>query len=388
MTNCKLKALVADDTALNRQILTVFLKALDYAVICANDGMEAVAAFQAEKPDLVFMDVMMPNMGGLDAVREIRKLATSWVPILMVSALSSPEAMIEGLEAGADDYIFKPPHREVFNAKVNSITRTLMLQREIERSKESLHDYYVAAEEENAIASQILEKQLDRPGLQDPRIQYGITPATHFSGDVVSACAPTPHRLYALMADATGHGLAAAISTVPLTVMFNHLASENQPLDAIVRALNSALRSTLPVGRFLAATLLCLDEQQGVLEVWNAGMPEAMWLSHDGTEQFSCRAEHMPIGIMPSDLVDCRPCVVPVRKPGQLVLVSDGFTEAANLKGEAFGITRLQCLLKQCPPEKRFAFIQKALAHHMAGTQAHDDGSLLILSVEPKPKAG
>ena len=85
-----LKVLVVDDTETNRMILTVFLRRLGHNVVLAEDGAQAVAAFEREAPDLVLMDVMMPVMDGYEATRRIKALAGEhWVPVLFVSALDN-----------------------------------------------------------------------------------------------------------------------------------------------------------------------------------------------------------------------------------------------------------------------------------------------------------
>ncbi|MEZ4502183.1 MAG: response regulator transcription factor [Dehalococcoidia bacterium] len=113
------KILVADDEANIVQLLRMYLREAGYDVVAAHDGRQALDRFQAESPDLVLLDLMMPELGGFEVCNEIRK--TSDVPVLMLTARSDDIDKIVGLEMGADDYITKPfnPREVVARVKAN-----------------------------------------------------------------------------------------------------------------------------------------------------------------------------------------------------------------------------------------------------------------------------
>ncbi|MCM2394092.1 SpoIIE family protein phosphatase [Streptomyces albipurpureus] len=101
--------LIADDNADMREYLTRILKGADYRVSSVNDGQDALRAIRAHPPDLVVSDVMMPRLDGLSLVAALRTdPRTASVPVLLLSARAGQEASIEGLQAGADDYLVKP----------------------------------------------------------------------------------------------------------------------------------------------------------------------------------------------------------------------------------------------------------------------------------------
>ncbi|WP_290051957.1 SpoIIE family protein phosphatase [Amycolatopsis solani] len=103
------RVLVADDNADMREYLTRLLRDADYVVTTAVDGRKALEAARTDPPDLVISDVMMPGLDGLALVAELRGDArTAAVPVLLLSARAGQEAAIEGLQAGADDYLVKP----------------------------------------------------------------------------------------------------------------------------------------------------------------------------------------------------------------------------------------------------------------------------------------
>ena len=103
------RVLVVDDDPALRRAVTRALELEGFAVDGAADGLEAVACIEdpeRQRPDLVVLDVLMPNLDGLAACRTIRVMSD--VPILMLTARSAVEERVEGLEAGADDYLVKP----------------------------------------------------------------------------------------------------------------------------------------------------------------------------------------------------------------------------------------------------------------------------------------
>jgi two-component system response regulator RegX3 len=113
--------LVVDDEASYRDALSVALKREGFLVHTAGDGVEALARFDALRPDLVLLDVMMPGMSGVDVCRELR--GKSQVPIIMVTARDSEIDTVVGLEVGADDYVTKPFRLRELVARVRAALR-------------------------------------------------------------------------------------------------------------------------------------------------------------------------------------------------------------------------------------------------------------------------
>ena len=100
--------LVCDDAIFMRTMIGDILRQADYDVIGeAETGLEAVERFKELKPDLVTMDIVMPDMGGIDAVREIVKIDPS-ARVLMCSAMGQQALVVEAIQAGAKDFVVKP----------------------------------------------------------------------------------------------------------------------------------------------------------------------------------------------------------------------------------------------------------------------------------------
>lgn len=504
----KMKVLAVDDNRTNLHILQVFLKKLGHDVILAENGEEALRRFEAESPDLVLLDIMMPIMDGFEAARRIKAMrAERWTPVIFLSALNRDENLVEGLDAGADDYLTKPINFVVLEAKLRSVQRSLGLQqaaidslrrvkaisdnvldaiitidqfgtiqtvnpsterifgypphemlgknvnmlmgapyhsqhdsylqryreggapriigqerelearhkdghqfpitlgitqialdnqpmfigvvRDITRQKETertlrenaeeLRSYYDRTQSEQQLAMHLMEKQLHRPGLSDPRLRYKVLPAENFSGDIVAATRSPEGRFYILLADATGHGLTAAISALPVMAIFYRLARTNHALKDLVLELNQQLKESMPLGRFVAATVLCLDEVSLSGEIWVGGTPQAYLLETDGRVAATFPSTGLPLGIIPNEGFDGTPTTFTWRKGAQIILHSDGLSEATNPQGEQFGVDTLLNAAASVPPTARFACIDQALETHLAGMQAADDVSLMVI---------
>lgn len=492
----KMKVLAVDDNRTNLHILQVFLKKLGHDVILAENGEEAVRRFQSDAPDMILLDIMMPIMDGFEAARRIKAISRErWTPVIFLSALNRDENLVEGLDAGADDYLTKPINFVVLEAKLRSMQRSLAMQqasidslrrlqtisdnvadaivtmdeqgliasanrsaerifgwpssellgqsiralipdlaqntgagssglereadaqhrdgrrfaatisvtqidldnkrmsigviRDIserkqaeERLRESarqLQAYFDQTQSEQQLAMRLMEKQLHRSGLKDERLHYKVIPAENFSGDIVAAARSPEGRFYALLADATGHGLPAAISVLPVLALFYRMAKLNGSVGEIVQELNQQLKESMPIGRFVAATLLCLDEANRSGTIWVGGTPQAFMFDRWGQLTRIFASENLALGIIDSREMECRPVEFTWESETQLLLCSDGLLEAANKDGAQFGIDGLTAAAANTSPANRFQQIDAALVRHLDGGVASDDVSLMVI---------
>jgi len=135
------KLLVVDDTPKNVKLLADILTAKGYGVVTAASGPEALAQVERQRPDLVLLDVVMPEMSGYDVCRKLRSNpATELLPVVMVTALDPGEERIKGIEAGADDFLTKPINQAELLARVKSLIRIKELYDTVQHQAAELED--------------------------------------------------------------------------------------------------------------------------------------------------------------------------------------------------------------------------------------------------------
>jgi PAS domain S-box-containing protein len=150
------RVLIADDNADMREYLTNLLRSADYDVRAVNDGRQALEAIRSELPDLVISDVMMPDLDGLGLLAVLRTdPRTAALPVLLLSARAGQEASIEGLQAGADDYLVKPFAAAELLARVRANLQLARLRNHHARWRtalvDSLQEAFFVCDEHGAI---------------------------------------------------------------------------------------------------------------------------------------------------------------------------------------------------------------------------------------------
>ena len=153
------KVMVVDDTPHNVKLLADLLGIKGYAVCTAATGEEALAKLNAEQPDLILLDVMMPGLSGYEVCARIRANAeTALLPVVLVTSLDPQQERVKGIEVGADDFLSKPINQPELFARVRSLLRVKALQDEVRRQADALKEWNVKLGER--VDEQV--KQLDR----------------------------------------------------------------------------------------------------------------------------------------------------------------------------------------------------------------------------------
>ena len=154
--NTPAKILDVDDTPRNVQLVADWLTVKGYSVATASSGREALTRMHTDQPDLVLLDVVMPEMSGYEVCHEIRgNPATAMLPIIMVTALDPGEERIKGIEAGADDFLTKPINQAELLARVKSLLRIKELHDQVQTQAVELSEW-------NKNLEQRVQEQVDQ----------------------------------------------------------------------------------------------------------------------------------------------------------------------------------------------------------------------------------
>ena len=130
-----MKVLLIDDSIAYSQVIQSYVERAGHSVISACDGEQGILKFLEHKPDLVLLDVNMPNMDGYQCARHIRKNCQQgnlWVPIIFLSAEVTDDAIVKGIDSGGDDYLLKPITLKVLSAKLRAMARIANMRKELE----------------------------------------------------------------------------------------------------------------------------------------------------------------------------------------------------------------------------------------------------------------
>ncbi len=376
------KILVVDDLPSNRLLITRLCEKFGHSTISAEDGVLAVEAAREQFPDLILLDISMPNMDGYEAARLIKAEATSrpedaYLPIIFVTAQTSDGSLSQAIQAGGDDFITQPVRAEVLESKISAHLRIRELNQQLVESNRELNLYNRRLRQEADLIGHFFDKALQR-SYQDPeRFLYHTSPASAFNGDIMLISQGPVGQIYVLVGDFTGHGLQAAMGTMPVQQAFFDLCEQGVVLPELVRQINGYLYQSLPDSMFFAADALLFDASFSKVEMWTGGMPPGYLVSDKGEELMSFDSMHMPLGILPE--VEFRSSTLNYDLPtdSRLYLYSDGAIERKDAHGNLVGEEGLRQLMQTTPADGRFDKMVTTLISNDESQHQLDDISLI-----------
>ena len=379
-----LSALIVDDEPVNRTLLGRMLREQGFAIVEAANGLDAVEVCRHAAPDIVFMDIMMPEMDGYAATRAIKALlGTSFVPVIFLTALSDEHLLRRCIEAGGDDFVVKPYSRTLLRAKIDAALRARGIHRDMAEQRDALAQYRMRLERDMEVAKRILDNIAAQNRLDAPNLRYELRPMETLNGDIILAANRATGEQCFLVGDFTGHGLPAAIGALTVQGIFTSMVAKGFGVEDIVLELNRKVCALLPVERFLSAAIVELHPHTGRLKVWNGGMPDILVRSAEGRVISRLRSENVPLGILERDY----PALVrsATLAPGdQLLVYSDGLIEAHSPANELFGSARLDAVMDRPGPAfERFDALLDSVGRHVQTAPQSDDVSLLFIVCDP-----
>jgi len=374
----RLRILVADDNATDRLIMEALLRRLGHEVLLVKDGLEAVQRFEDWHPDLVLLDVMMPELDGIGAARRMRELSRhELVPIIFLTALHDARDLAACLDAGGDDFLSKPYNPVILEAKIKAFSRLRGLHIEVQGQRE-----YLIAEQQ--AAKSIFDKVINQGALDAANIRYLMSPMVIFNGDVLLAAQQPGGDMLVLLGDFTGHGLPAAIGIMPLAEIFYGMVAKSFGLEEILREINARLKAVLPASVFCCATALQMNYRNRYIEIWAGGLPPGLVQHGSSGAMTMIPSTHLPLGVLLPERFLYAPMRVEMQADDVVYLWSDGIIEACNPAGEQFGSERLLALFQsQKAVPDMFLHIMQSLRDFTEQDSQSDDYSLV--EIRPRP---
>lgn len=270
--------LVVDDDITNVMLLESVLKKEGYHILRASNGAEAFRVAQANVPDLILLDIMMPEVDGFTACRYLQQdSATTDIPVIFLSALEDVESKVMAFDIGAVDYIAKPFQKLEVLARVRLHLKLNMAKRALitvqtEKFKQ-LHDAQRA----------MLVSPCDMP-----EAKFGVTysPLHEVGGDFYDVLPISDNVFGYFVADVSGHDLEASFTTPAIKVlMAQHASLPYTPVETI-KNVNSVLHTMMRDGNHMTASYACLNRPAGQLEVISAGHPPVLYTTPNGDMEY------------------------------------------------------------------------------------------------------
>lgn len=375
-------ALVVDDDFTNVVILTALLEKEGYKVNSANNGVQALEQFDQQQPDIVFMDVLMPVMDGLEATRQIKERSNDWlIPVIFLTALSDDDDLAKCIEVGGDDFISKPINSIVFKAKLTAAERMRDMYRMV-------HDQHARLVRDEELAEQVFSRVVEAKNEALEEIEFLRRSAGVFSGDVFLSQRNPSGSLYMLLGDFTGHGLSAALGALPTAEIFRAMVSKGHQPTEIIAEINKKLHRVLPTGLFLAAVFIVIDEHEHSLSLWNGGLPDVLLIDKDGDIKKRISSSYLPLGIVP-EIEDNHSTWIQLDPDDHLLVHTDGLLEMHNAAGEMFGISRLEQIFRQGGDTAAIkSRIIQAIDTFPGTDEQEDDISFVLLQYDAREKPG
>ncbi|WP_040261386.1 two-component system response regulator RssB [Pseudomonas massiliensis] len=340
MQNSSATLLIIDDDDVVRASLAAYLEDSGFHVLQANNGLRGLEMFEQAQPDLVICDLRMPQVGGLDIIRQIGERGAG-VPVIVVSGAGVMSDAVEALRLGAADYLIKP--LEDLAVLEHSVHRALdrsRLMRENQRYREKLEtanreleaSLHLLQEDQNAGRQVQMNMLPVNPWVTGAfRFEHQIIPSLYLSGDFVDCFRVDEQRVAFYLADVSGHGASSAFVTVLLKFMTTRLMFESRrnglmpqfrPSDVLSHINRGLINCKL--GKHVTMVGGVIDEQSGAL-TYSIGGHLPLPVLFDGTQSRYLEGRGLPVGLFDEASYSNHEIALPERF--SLTLFSDGILD-------------------------------------------------------------
>ena len=399
------RVLVVDDSRGQRAILSAMLKRWGYEVSEAESGQDALKLCEANAPDLVLSDWMMPGMDGLEFCQAFRALPTEkYGYFILLTSKTEKNEVAQGLHTGADDFLSKPVNSSELQARIAAGERIVKMQRELSdknaligETLQELRGLYDAIDKDLMQAKKIQESlipELSR-SFGASRVSLLLKPCGHVGGDLVGMFCPGKERLGFYSIDVSGHGITSALMTARVSGYLSsdfpnqNVAMERRfdkyyamvPPEKVALHLNDRLAGDVGVVEYFTMAYASVDLRTGLVRMVQAGHPHPLLIRADGSTEFLGQGG-VPIGLVAD--VEYAGFEVTLNKGDRLLLYSDGITEAVLKDGTMLEPEGLEALVRTLQPSAEGSEFLDDLYWHLSSMMAHpekfdDDVSAALL---------
>lgn len=396
-----MKVLIAEDEPVSRAVLQKTLEKWGYEVAAAENGARALEAFRKDRFSFVITDWMMPEMDGLELVRQIRGLPSSdYVYIIMLTARSEKSDLIAGMDNGADDFVAKPFDGDELRVRLRAGERVLRLEEKLSRRNQELQKINARLKLDLETAAEIQHSLLPRrpPVLEGINIAWRLRPCDELAGDILNIFNLDEEEIGLYVLDVSGHGVPAALLAVTLSRILSPVMDQASllkshsyslkgyritPPAGVANQLNKRFQADPANGQFFTLLYGILNKKTRRLRYVSSGHPGMIYLSH-GSEAAVLQSPSLPIGF--KEDVEYPEYTLQLYPGDRLYLYSDGIPEAEDSRGDFFGTERMISALRECrqlPLEESLDKLLQTVERWSGGAILKDDATLLGIEIKP-----
>jgi len=370
--------LLVDDNPTNLQVLFQTLEGVGCKLLIAKNGEMALAIAGKALPDLILLDIMMPDIDGYEVCRQLKtNPATSGIPVIFLSALGDTQDKVKGLQLGAVDYITKPFQPDEVIARVNTHLTIHRLKREVESQKDQLeHELKVVSE----VQRKLLPKQL--PAIDGFNLAVHYETSRYAGGDYYDIIELPDNCWGFLIADAEGHSAPAAVLMAMTCALFRSYPGLAADPAEVLDYLNEHLCKVADPS-FMTALYAYYDAKTQTMRIARAGHPLPMVFRNSDKKaiELPCPGVY-PLGIEPYE-IDIPVTETKLEQGDRFLVYTDGLTERFNTKENTYGEERLLSLLATDGTNDPRGVLAAIMAdvEQFAGKRPADDDQALLLGV-------
>jgi len=369
------RVLIVDDVKANIDILVQALSG-DYKLSVAIGGQQALDAVRRAPPDLVLLDIVMPDIDGYEICRRLRAAEpTRELPIMFLSSLEDVHDKTRGFEVGGNDYLTKPFEILEVKARVRSLLKAKAYAEAVKAAAE--RDLRIAREIQMGLLPADIAAQTRGTGLD---VHALLEPARQVGGDLYEVLRLGPDRVLVAVGDVSGKGIPAALFMAVTMTLLRNLARQGHSPQEILRQLNDELLEQNPRGMFVTLQCLVFDLARRTVTCASAGHHAVIRVAADGSPEFAFTSSGRVLGLLPAEPIDSE--CIELRPGDTFLLYTDGVSEAFGTDDELFGDDRLQAHLAASPgrsARETTAGVLEAVRQHAADVPQSDD--ITVLSV-------
>ena len=388
------KILVVDDERLNINVLVDLLKP-DYKMMAAKNGEQALKAVRVgNPPDLILLDIMMPEMDGYEVCRRLKAdEATRDIPVIFVTAMGDTSDETKGLEAGAVDYLTKPISPPIVQARVKTHLALRRNMAELQKAYGIIEAQKDRMEEELNVGRDIQMSMVPQkfpafPDRDEFSIHAGLYPAREVGGDFYDFFFIDENRLCVCIGDVSGKGVPAALFMAVTRTLIKARATDDTSTASILTRVNDEISRDNKAYMFVTIFTGILNTVTGELTYTNAGHNPTYIRKADGNIERLDTLHGPVIGARKG--LAYKEDTVNIAKGDILLMYTDGVTEARNREKEFFEEQRLKDLLSAHEYDSAEAVVQTTVSEVKQfedGADQFDDITVMALQFLKQPEA-